>query len=355
MRILHVMASRANGGAETYSTDMMASLHAAGLDQVAVIPRASLHCERLAAAGVRLACDVLDPRLGLLRRRRLAALIDAFAPDLVHCWMRRAASLVPKLHVPVIGWFGGFYEPAHFGRCTHFVGVTPGIVAHMIERGVSHAIAHYVPTFPSIQEGRPVDRAALATPTDATVLLTLSRLHEKKGLDIFLAALAELPACIAWIAGDGPLEGDLKALAARLGVTDRVRFLGWRTDRGALLKAADLCLLPSRWEPFGTVMLEAWAAGTPLVAAASQGPSALIEDGANGLLVPIDNVAAIVAAVRRLIADPALRGRLIERGRVDYQRDYTREAVTQSMTALYRGIIAEHARLAAGAATEGRT
>ena len=53
MRILHVMASRANGGAETYSTDMMASLHAAGVEQVAVIPRASIHHDRLAAAGVR--------------------------------------------------------------------------------------------------------------------------------------------------------------------------------------------------------------------------------------------------------------------------------------------------------------
>ena len=114
MRILQVMASRANGGAETYSADMMASLHAAGVEQLAVVPRASIHHDRLAAAGVRLAAEVLDARLGLLRRRKLAALIEAFRPDLVHCWMRRAASLVPKLDVPVIGWFGGYYDPANF-------------------------------------------------------------------------------------------------------------------------------------------------------------------------------------------------------------------------------------------------
>ena len=181
----------------------------------------------------------------------------------------------------------------------------------------------------------------LATPADATVLLTLSRLHEKKGLDVLLAALAELPGCIAWIAGDGPLEADLKAQASRLGVADRVRFLGWRTDRGALLAAADVCVLPSRWEPFGTVMLEAWAAGTPLVAAASQGPAALIEDGGNGLLVPVDDAPALAAAIGRLIADPALEARLIERGRADYERAFTREAVTRRMIALYTEIIAE--------------
>jgi hypothetical protein len=341
MRVLQVMASRANGGAETYSTDMMASLHQAGVEQAVVIPRASIHYERLAAAGLKVEADVLDARLGLLRRRRLAALIAAFEPDLVHCWMRRAASLVPPLEVPVIGWFGGFYEPGNFARCSHFVGVTPGIVAHMVERGVPAARAHYVPTFPSIEAAPPVDRATLATPADATVLLTLSRLHEKKGLDVLLAALAQLPGCIAWIAGDGPLEAPLAALAAELGVADRALFLGWRSDRGALLAAADICVLPSRWEPFGTVMLEAWAAGTPLVAAASQGPSALIEDGGNGLLAPVDDAEALAAAIRRLIGDPVLRAHLIDRGRADYQRGFTREAVTEHMVALYRQLIAE--------------
>src|SRR6185312_14315013 len=117
---------------------------------------------------------------------------------------------------------GGYYQPAHFRRCTHFVGVTPGIVEYMVAHGVPRATAHYVATFPTLETGPPVDRAALATPADATVLLALSRLHEKKGLDILLASLADLPGCIAWIAGDGPLEADLKALAARLGVESRV-------------------------------------------------------------------------------------------------------------------------------------
>jgi hypothetical protein len=345
MRILHVMASRANGGAETYSTDVMASLQAAGVEQVAVLPRASIHHHRLAAAGVTLAPDVLDPWFGPLRRRKLAAVIDTFKPKLIHCWMRRAASLVPPLAppvpMPVVGWFGGYYDPAHFRRCSHFVGVTPGIVEHMIGHGVPRARAHYVPTFPSLEAGPPVARSDLTTPADATVLLTLSRLHEKKGLDVLLAALADLPGCIAWIAGDGPLAADLKALAAKLGVADRVRFLGWRTDRGALLAAADICVLPSRWEPFGTVMLEAWAAGTPLVAAASQGPSALIADGVNGLLVPVDDAPALTAAIRRLLHDPALEARLIDQGRADYQKEFTREAVTRRMIALYTAIIAE--------------
>lgn len=355
MRILHVMASRTNGGAETYSADMIASLHAAGLVQRAALHRTSIQHDRLVRAGVTMAAEVLDPRLGFLRRRRLTALIDDFRPDLVHCWMRRAASLMPALDVPVIGWFGGYYDPANFPRCSHFVGVTPDIVRHMVAHGVPAARAHYVPTFPTIDSAPAVDRAAHATPPDATLLLTLSRLHEKKGLDVLLEALVDLPHCYAWLAGDGPLEQDLKTLADRLGVAGRVRFLGWRTDRGALLRAADICVLPSRWEPFGTVMLEAWAAGTPLVAAASQGPAAFMEDGGNGLLVPIDDRPALVAAIRRLSGDPALRDRLIERARSDYQQNYTREAVTQRMIGLYQQLIAERATGAARHASGGRS
>jgi glycosyltransferase involved in cell wall biosynthesis len=342
MRILHVMASRANGGAETYSADMIESLHAAGLAQLAVVPRAFLHHGRLAAAGVALADGVLEVPLSTWRRRKLAQAIDGFRPDLVHCWMRRAAGLVPALAVPVIGWFGGYYDPARFQRCSHFVAVTPNIVDHLLARDIPRARAHYVPTFPTLEASPPVDRACLATPAGATVLLALSRLHEKKGLDVLLRALGELPQCVAWLAGDGPLAAHLHALAAALGVADRVRWLGWRTDRGALLRAADVCVLPSRWEPFGTVMLEAWAAATPLVAAASQGPSALIRDGDNGLLTPVDDAGALAAAIRRLIGDPALKARLIRHGLADYQKGYTRQAVTRRMIALYEAIIREH-------------
>ena len=237
MRILHVMASRANGGAETYSTDVIESLRGAGIEQIAVVPRASINHDRLEAAGVPLADGVFDVPLGPWRRWALARVIDRFKPDLVHCWMRRAASLVPRLDVPVIGWFGGYYDPAHFTRCSHFVGVTPDIVRHMIAKGVDERRTFFVPTFPTVDAAPAVDRASLATLADAIVLLTLSRLHEKKGLDILLQALVDLPRCVAWLAGDGPLEADLRAMAARLGVADRVRFLGWRTDRGALLRA----------------------------------------------------------------------------------------------------------------------
>lgn len=341
MKILHVMAGRHSGGAETYSTDVMLSLHAKGVEQVVVMPRQALRFAEMEKAGLRLAPGVLNTPFRFLQKWRLARLVKREKPDLIHAWMRRAASLVPATSKPVIGWFGGYYDPQHFKRCTHFVGVTRDIVAHMVRHDVPPDCAFFIPTFPDIADRRAIDRATLATPKDAKVLLTLSRLHPKKGLDTFLQAVATMPGVYAWLAGDGPIQKELEKLASKLNIMDRVRFLGWRTDRAALLRAADVCVLPSRYEPFGTVILEAWAAGVPLVAAASAGPAAHIDDGANGLLVPVDDTEKLALAMRRALDDDNLRQRLIAHGFAAYTQGYTREAVTTQWQNFYQRLMAD--------------
>jgi glycosyltransferase involved in cell wall biosynthesis len=337
MRVLHVMASRANGGAETYSTDVMLSLHAAGLDQCAAIAPDAPRFDELRASGLRVAPRVFATHFQPLQRFSLRRLIDRERPDIVHCWMRRAASVTPRRR-NVIGWFGGYYDPSNFRSCDSFVGVTKDIVAHMVREGVPATRAHFIPTFPDIADDPPLDRASVRTAADAKVLLALSRLHPKKGLDTLLRALALLPECILWLAGEGPSRAELEALAQNLSVADRVRFLGWRTDRAALLRAADVCVLPSRYEPFGTVILEAWAARTPLVACASAGPAAHVADGETGLLTPIDDAPALASALARTLVDDALRSKLIEGGWRTYNDGYTREAVTRRWLAFYASL-----------------
>jgi len=340
MRVFHIMAGKGNGGAETYAADMILALHEAGVTQRVVMHPKQARLAELRRAGV----DVvtLGWPLRWLQRRAVARAIADFQPELVHCWMRRAAASVPSLAVPVIGWFGGYYAPRYFQRCSHFVGVSPAIVAHQQAQGVAAERSFFIPTFPTTTTTLPPqNRAALQTPDDATVLLALSRLHPKKGLDTLLHALVELPGCVLWLAGDGPLQSVLEKQAHELGVAERVRFLGWRDDRGALLQAADICVLPSRYEPFGTVMLEAWASATPLVAAAAAGPAAFVRDGENGLLVPVDDAVALAAALRRVQQDAALRARLIAGGQTSYQAQFTRPAVTRQMMGLYQKIIAE--------------
>jgi glycosyltransferase involved in cell wall biosynthesis len=342
MRILQIMAARGNGGAELYSTDIMLSLHEAGVDQCVVLHPAALRRAEFSRAGLRLATDPLETGFRPWQKRRLRQLIEREKPDLIHCWMRRAASLVPKdahHQAAVVGWYGDYEEYQHFSHCSAFIGVTEDLVRHMRDSGVAADRAFYVPTFPSIEPGAPLDRATLDTPADARVLLTLSRLHPTKGLDTVLQAMPALPDCYLWIAGEGPLRQELEQLARKLNVLERVRFLGWRTDRGALLGAADICLLPSRYEPFGTVILDAWSTRTAFIACESDGPRAYIRDGENGMLVPADAPAALAAAIRRVLDEPALKARIEAGGHAEFRAGFTREAVTRRMIDCYQTIL----------------
>ena len=136
-----------------------------------------------------------------------------------------------------------------------------------------------VHTFGTLPDSPPVARASLATPEHARLVLVLSRLHEKKGIDTILRAVASLPGFYLWLAGEGPERQRYEALTESLGLGERARFLGWRTDRKSLLAACDVCALPSRYEPFGTVMAEAWSVRKPLVATRAAGALQYVVDG----------------------------------------------------------------------------
>ena len=101
------------------------------------------------------------------------------------------------------------------------------------------------------------------------------------------APCRQLPGVHAVIAGEGPERAALLDIARSEGVADRLHLPGWRSDTAELLAAADLLVCPSRVEPLGNVVIEAWSARRPVVAAASDGPRELITPGRDGLLVPL--------------------------------------------------------------------
>jgi len=336
LRVLHVMLSRKNGGAETYCADAIEALDEVGVEQLVAYHPQAARLPGLLARGIPSLFTAPWQALPGLASWWIRRGIEGREPTVIHCWMRRAAEAAPRTDAPVIGWFGGYYDVAKFGRCDHFIGVTPDIVDHIVRSGIARENASFIHTFSSVVDAAPLRRADLDTPEQATVLLILSRLHQKKGIDIAIRALVDLPGHYLWIAGDGELEATLKAQATSLGVADRCRFLGWRNDRGALLQACDICLLPSRYEPFGTVMIEAWAAERPLIAAASAGPARFLRDGVDGLLIPIDDVAALIQAIRRMMGEPGLRLRVISAGAQRYREEFSKEKTVEALLAVYR-------------------
>jgi hypothetical protein len=340
MRLLHVIAGAPVGGAESTFLESVLALAEVPIAQAVVTRANSAHrLAQLQAHGIEVKTASFDRWFRWRTARVIRDMVKTFRPHLIQYWMGRAASYARPGLPPQIGWFGGYYALKRFRHCDFHIGVTPDIVRHIIAQGVAPERTAVIFTFADFAPVPPVARATLDTPESAPLLLALARLHEKKGLDILLKAMPSLAEAYLWIAGEGPLRRKLEALAQDFGLSARVRFLGWRNDRAALLAAADICVFPSRYEPFGTVMVEAWAAGVPLVAAAAAGPKAYVEDGVNGLLVPIDDVAALARAIARVLSEPGLRERLVAGGRATYEASFTKAAFLRQANAFYARIV----------------
>jgi len=151
------------------------------------------------------------------------------------------------------------------------------------------------------------------------LLLALGRLHRNKGFDVLIRALPRLPRAHAVIAGEGPERDALLDLARREGVGDRVHLPGWRDDTGALLAAADVLVCPSRHEPLGNVVIEAWSARRPVIACAADGPRELITHGRDGVLVALEDAGALADAIARVLDDNVHAAALAHAGRVRYE------------------------------------
>jgi len=189
-------------------------------------------------------------------------------------------------------------------------------------------------------------RRDLGVPADRTLALFVGRLVPVKNLPCLLRALASLPADARprlALAGDGPERERIARLAPELGLGDGVRLLGERGDAVRLMQSADLLVLPSHFEGLSNALLEAMAAGCPVVASAVGGTPELVDDERTGLLFPAGDAGALAAAIARL-ADPALRARLARAGHEHAVRHHSREALAAAVSAVYERCIAGDAR-----------
>ena len=330
LRIAHVMGGAAMGGAEAFYERLTLAQHAAGEEVLAVIRQEAARAARLRAGGLAPVELPMGGYFDLVTRPRLGRVLAGFQPRVVVAWANRAgryAGAVKRRGAPwtLVGRMGGYYDLKYYRHCDHLVGNTRDLRDWIIGQGWPAARAHYVPNFAHDFAGVPP--AALPAPAGAARLFALGRLHANKGFDVLLRALALLPGAHLSLAGEGPERAPLERLAAGLGVADRVAFLGWRRDTGALLNGCDIFVCPSRHEPLGNVVLEAWSAARPVVAAAAQGPIELIRAGETGLLVPKEDPAALAAAIAGLLADPARAARLAAAGRAEFERAHAEAPV----------------------------
>lgn len=197
--------------------------------------------------------------------------------------------------------------------------------------------------FARFAQAQAVDWTACGLPRDATVLLFIGRLHPQKAPELLLEAatpwLKQHSSLHLVYVGEGPLRAELERQIENRGVSSQVHLLGRRTDVAPLIKGAAMLALPSRWEGMPNVLLEAMAAGCPVIATEVEGSRELLSHGENGLLCRVNSVADLGEAIGRLSASRELRLSLGERSQDIVKKHFTWESVVERYDQLYRAIL----------------
>jgi glycosyltransferase involved in cell wall biosynthesis len=201
---------------------------------------------------------------------------------------------------------------------------------------------------------RAAARAALGLTQDGDVVVTVGRQEFQKGQRHLLEAFARLaaarPEAVLLVAGrEGHASADLETFRAGLGVGDRVRLLGHRTDVPEILAAADVFAFPSLYEGFGGAVIEAMALGLPVVASDLPALHEVVEAERTGVLVPPGSAADLASAIGGLLDDPARARAMGERGRATFLERFTVERTTARMVELYGRILSRRMSSRVGA------
>lgn len=356
IRSLHVLGSRELGGADRFFIRLVEGLHDAGHPVLAVV-RGDGPVARVLRPDVPQLALPLASKWDLWSRWRLGRLIRAWQPDVVQTYMGRATRLTrlpagsPAVHIARLGGFykiRGYYEHAHA-----WVGNTQAICAHLREAGLPAEAIFHLGNF--VPEPRPVPaaeraalRAQLGLPPEARVLLALGRMVEKKGFADLLDAFERLPGRSAegaplrlLLVGDGPERAALEARAGQGSLRGRVVLAGWQDEPTPFYAAADAFVCPSRHEPLGNVILEAWTHGLPVLSTDNEGAQELITPGHDGLIAPRADPAGLAAGLEHLLLglDAAGRAALAAAGRATVHREHGAPAVIGAYLALYQRLI----------------
>ena len=364
--VVHVSDSRQFGGTEQIILDLLA-----GADRSAWAPTL-IHQDdtgaRSLATGARavdvpcLALHLRTGRQGIAQIPQLVSTLRALRPHVIHAHLTDPLSCKFALiaaafaRVPaVVATLQLFMDVTNVRgrRVQHrvvsatvdrYLAVSQYVASQLQER--LHVPAHKVRVVHNAIaverfDDRPDDglRRELTGDARRSLVLTVARLDEQKGHRYLLEAAVAVPEAVFVLVGDGIERSALETQAHELGVASRIRFLGERHDIARLLASADVFVLPSLYEGLPVTVLEAMAAGTPIVATALGGTSEAVVNGATGILVPPANPAALSAAIRRVLLERDLAARFSAAGRARVATRFSRSAMISAVETVYDEVL----------------
>jgi glycosyltransferase involved in cell wall biosynthesis len=360
---LLVVDSLEVGGAERHVVDLAGALRRKGHGVTVACSATGGLSDLLDGANVpvRVLLDrLVKRRVSVTYARGLRRLVREQRFDLVHAhiYASAAASALATVGtgVPLVvtEHTEGAWQGRHarllsrliYRRARSVIAVSSPIRGHLLERdGVPPEKISFIPNAVISASGRkPGTTSTLPDERrEGPLVGVVARLQPEKGVANFLKAAARVsaacPAARFLVVGDGPLREELLRLADRLGLRERVRFLGHRADARELVGLLDVLVVPSLTEGTPLIVLEAMAAGVPLVASAVGGVTDQVRHGKEGLLIPPGDATALGDALLELLQDPDRAHRLGEAGRRRADSVFSHAAMVRKIEGVYHAAL----------------
>lgn len=358
MRILHVETGMHLYGGAQQVAYLLDGLARRQIESVLVCPPGAAIGQRFRGTSVKVVEVPCGGDIDLGFIGRLRRVIEAEQVQLVHLHSRRGADVlggiaawragVPavlsrRVDNPESHWWARW----KYRRYARVVCISEGIAAVLRSEGVD---AQRIRVVRSVVDAGAWTTAAprdeflgmFDLPADRLVAGVVAQLIERKGHRVLFEALARMTAAerpLVICFGQGPQRQALETEVTRLGLTADVRFAGFRDDLPRWMGNLDLLVHPAYMEGLGVSLLQAAAAGVPIIASRAGGMPEAVRDGENGLLVPPGDVDALLVALRRLIGDAALRRRLAQGGPALIAREFSIDAMVDGNLAVYRDVL----------------
>jgi glycosyltransferase involved in cell wall biosynthesis len=334
--VFNIMLSRHLGGIQQVFLDYYEALTAQHFTVINVIhPHAKIRAT-LDERGWPYVCaannwGIYDP----IAIYKLARLTRHYRPNAIITHGTRAGVLVRKavgLQTPVIS-VAHNYKYTRLFKADYIIAITDHIQQALIRDSYPKDRILQIPNMIAL----PKEIVAVKERTsDIPVIGTLGRLHHDKGFDILLRAVAllhqkDIP-CRLLIGGDGEESAALHQLTRDLHLDDHVTFQGWIQDKAVFFKSCDIFCMPSRHEPFGVVLLEAFAHKVPTAATQSEGPSEIACHQQEAEMSPVDDVEGLAESLKKLMDDPLYARDLADRAYARLCKTYSMPVVGKRLS-----------------------
>lgn len=341
MKILNIMLSRQLGGIEQAFLDYSNMLESQNHEVINITSKFAKILDHCSPKYTLLNLGNWD----FISQVMLKSIISKEKPDLIICHGSRSCKFTYRAGKPNSTISVGVIHSDKLKwvkECDHIFSLTKKMYDFATNEGIDKSRIHLMPNGIDTSKIKPKYKDQDENKT-IPVIGTMGRFVHKKGFDIFLESLSSLKEeglqFRAIIGGMGEEEDYLKSIVAKHGLEHYVEFTGWVKEKSEFFSKIDIFVLPSREEPFGIILLEAMASNVPIIATRCNGPSEIIEDGEDGILIDIDSSEQLADAIAVLSNDDKLMKQFTTKAHSKVKEKYDFKIIRKNLSEILNKIV----------------